>query len=370
LVRKRRKPPRIISIDFSQETDPVTELKRSDLNPNAIFVSQSSINTWRKCKKQYHYKFIEKLEKKAAPVSLYKGKIIHELIEARINGKDWRPVLKEHLEEFDKMFDEEKIMYGDLPTDLPAIMEGYERMYEDEDLTYLELHGKKAEFDFFVPLDDKPIEESELVFTGKIDTVARDSNNRVWLMDHKTFKKLPSENFRFVNQQSLLYSWAMPFMGLPEPDGMIWDYIRTKLPTKPQILARGGISKAKSIDTTYDTYLGVIIENNLDPEDYRDILNNLQGAELNFYRRIYLPTKKNMIDSVVRDLKETALEIKALQEITQARNLSKDCDFCSFKTLCQTELQGFDSDFVRKNEYRPSTYHLVKEEEHGEENDD
>lgn len=340
------------------------------IKPGAIRVSQSSINTWRRCKKEYYYKFILKIEKKVPPAPLYKGKIIHELIEARINGESWEKTLEPYLEEFDKLFDEEKLLYGDLRTDIPTIMKGYDDMWKDEDLEYLELQGKRAEFDFAIPLDGKPLEESDLVFTGKIDTVVKDPRERVWLMEHKSFKRLPSENFRFANQQALLYAWVLPQIGFPKPTGILWDYLRTKTPTIPKVLKSGELSKAKNIDTTPAVYKEAILENGLDPEEYQEMLDSLKGKELDFYRRIYLPVKENMIESVVQDLKETALEIQILHETTQARNLGRDCDWCSFKNLCQTELQGLDTEFILKSDYRPSTYHLnLEEEEHVEEED-
>src|SRR5690606_22131480 len=209
------------------------------------------------------------------------------------------------------------------PTEIPQIMEGYDKMWKDEDLEYMELQGKKAEFDFAIPLDGKPLEESDLVYTGKIDTVVQDSKDRVWLMEHKSFKKLPSENFRFANQQALLYTWVLPQIGFPKPTGVIWDYLRTKVPTVPGVLKSGGLSKAKAIDTTRDVYLKAIKDNGLDPADYEDILQSLEGKELDFYRRIYLPAKENKIENVFKDLKETAMEIHILHETTQARNLGR-----------------------------------------------
>jgi len=367
MTKRRRRTNRTIVIDLSKSKEhPVVEevdLDKQEINPNAVRVSNSSIKTWRKCKREYYYKFILKLEKKRAPAPLYKGKIIHELLEARINGQDWRPLMEKYLKEFDGLLEEEKDLYGDLRKDLPIIMNGYERIYAEEDLQYYEKAGQRAEFHFSIPLDGKPLPETELVFQGKIDTIAKDSKERTWLMEHKTFKNLPDENFRFANQQAILYTWVMPQIGFPEATGVIWDYIRTKIPTEPQVLKSGKLSKAKKIDTTYDVYLQAILDNNEDPEEYQDILQQLKGNEINFYRRIHMPVRKAMVQPVVEDLIETAKEIKALHDVAKARSLDRHCTYCSFRSLCQAELQGLDTEFIMKAEYQPSTYHLNAEGE-------
>lgn len=331
-------------------------------HPDAIKVSNSSIKTWRKCKKEYYYKYILKLERKAAPAPLFKGSLIHEILEERINGRSWKRRMNKALDEFELLFEEEKTMYGDLPTELPIIMNGYDDYYKNDGLTYFELDGKKAEFDIYVPLDGKPLEESLLIYTGKIDAIAIDQSKRTWLMDHKSFSALPDENFRFTNQQMLLYAWAMEKMGLPIPAGVIWDYIRTKVPSKPELLKKGGMTK-KKLDTTYKVYYDALIEAGLDPEEYADYLQGLEGRESNFYRRIYLPINKSMIKPVVDDLIETAKEIQYMTGLLHARSLDRHCTYCSFKMVCQSDLQGLDSEFILKSYFKKSTYHLNVDEE-------
>jgi hypothetical protein len=357
---KRKKAARTISVDFTDVKEPEGYIKQG---PNVLSdltgytkISQSRINKWRQCRYAHHLAFNEKIERRTPPAPLYKGKIIHEVIESRINGEDWRPVLQKYIDEYNKMFDEEKEMYGDLPKELTIIMEGYDKIYADEGLEYIELNGKRAEHDFSIKIADN------IAFVGKIDTVVRDSLDRVWLMEHKSFTNLPDEQFRWTNQQATLYSWVMPQIGFPFPNGVLWDYIRTKVPTEPTPLKGGGLSKAKKVDTTYEVYMKAILDNGLDPKDYEDILERLKGNENNFYRRIFLPSRKSIVDVVVKDMVDTAKEIHVLGDISKTRNLGRHCSYCSFKNICQVELMGGDPDFIKKHEYRPSTYHLNVEE--------
>ena len=381
----RRKPKGSITIDFSNLVQALEtkNYQAPDLS-FGVKVSNSRVKKWNSCKRAHHYAFNEKIEKKAPPTALYKGKIIHECIEDMIYGRDWTKTLNKYIDEYNKMFEEEKEQYGDLPNELRIIMEGYEKLYKDDGLEYLELNGKRAEHDFAIEIAREPCLHCEngfnpqldeectkcggtgqrpIFLVGKIDAVARDREGRVWLVEHKSFKNLPDENFRWTNQQASLYTWVMPQIGFPKPDGVLWDYIRTKVPRVPEPLKSGkGLSKSKNIDTTYDTYYQAIIDNGFDPADYEDILEHLKGNEINFYRRIYLPTRDSIIKPIVDDVINTAKEIYYLGETLKTRNLGKDCSFCSFKQICQVEIMGGDSEFIKKSEYRPSSYHVVAEE--------
>lgn len=363
----RRKPRGsvIIRFDLEEQEAETTTSDKLDLSKYSK-ISNSRISRWNTCKRAHHYAFNEKLERKTPPAPLYKGKIIHECIEELINDRDWRPILEKYTEEYNNMFEEEKAEYGDLPTELRIIMEGYEKRYEDDGLTYLEKDGKKAEHEIQLVISEEAAPGSDkegIVYVGKIDAIAQDEQDRVWLMDHKTFKKLPDEDFRWTNQQVNLYTWAMPQIGFPKPDGVIWDYIRTKVPTKPKLLKSGELSKNKNIDTTYETYYNEIIANGLDPADYEEFLESLKENEDNFYRRITLPTRENIIQPIVEDMINTAKEIHYLGETLKSRNLGRHCTYCPFKQICQVELMGGDSEFIKKSEYRPSTYHVNVEEE-------
>src|SRR5690606_18185499 len=134
----------------------------------------------------------------------------------------------------------------------------------------------------------------KVTFTGKIDAVAETPDSRVWLTEHKTHQRFPDEHVRFSNFQAVMYCWVLPEIGFPSPDGVLWDYIRTKPPTVPDLLVNGGLSKRKNIDTTPEVYLKAIKEHGLNPADYQDMLELLKGKEESFYKRVFLPAPKSI----------------------------------------------------------------------------
>lgn len=308
-------------------------------------ISQSRIKLWRRCRYAHHLRYNLNIDKKKASLPLVRGKIIHEMIEARINDQSWKPILLKHTKEYNKMFSEEKAEFGDLPTELLRMMKGYERKYQNDTLEYLEKDGKRAEFLFEIEI------AHNIVFEGLIDTVPMDENGRVWVMEHKTHKAIPSESARFTDLQTTFYCWVLPQIGFPKPTGVLWDYIRTKTPTIPEMLKKGGLSK-KQIDTNFETYFHAILKNGLNPYDYIDMLVKLKSRPDGFYRRIFFPAPVTIMKPLVDDLIETAKEIQVLGEFSKSRNITKDCSWCSYYSLCQAELRGLDSEFILKTEFK------------------
>jgi len=306
-------------------------------------VSNARIKVWRKCRNAHYYKYVENIEARKKKAPLMKGSIIHDMINAWVRGESWGKVLKQYQKDYDKLFQEEKDEYGDIINDLKTIMEGYIKKWENLDIEYLETE-KEIEVEL-IP--------GRIMLVAVIDRIEKDSKNRIWLGETKSFKQsLPKEEIRFTDLQTTLYVWAAPQAGLPSPFGVSWDYIRTKPPTIPDLLKKGGLSKAKKIDTTYEVYLQTLKEHELDPSNYADILEDLRTRPDTSYRRVYRPAPNNLIGPLLRDFKESALEIEALGDTSRVRHLTRDCGWCDYYSICQAELRGLDTDYIRKIEYQ------------------
>lgn len=324
--------------------------------PEVIRVSHSRIKTWRRCQKAHHYKYYEGLRRVTKKRPLYLGSSVHSLIEGFIERGNWDAEMAYLRKEYNKLFLEEKAELGNIPLQAEQIVKGYFQYYREDGFKYPKrMRGRRTELPLNFYITD------QIQFIGFIDAYPIDGQGLSWLEDHKTCKRIPDEETRYNDLQLLLYYWALPRIGQPKPDGVLWDYLRTKEPTVPEKLKSGGISKSAKIDTTYDVYMDTV-EQNLGAEalpDYEEFAETLRGNEQRFYRRIHLPNPPDiMVDTVVEDVIKSAREILDYGRDATVRSMSRECKMCDFYNLCHSEIRGLDTEFILKTEY-------VKEQRHG-----
>jgi hypothetical protein len=321
-------------------------------------ITQSMARSWRRCARQYKYRYIDEIGRKKPAVPLLRGTILHEMIDARAIGeKDPMDILKGYEVKYKKLFREEKDEYGNLIDECKRIFIAYALHYADEPYTY-----ERSEIPVFTDLG------VDMRYSGTIDKVVIDKKNRRWIMDHKSHKQLPGEAQRLADIQLVLYVWAWNRWNPDQPvDGIIWDYIRTKPPAIPELLKNGELTKRANIDTDYATYLRAVKTNKLNPNDYADILSKLKAQPSTFFERVHLPhPSKELVDSIVVDLRDTGWMIHRTASITAPRNLTRDCSWCEFFNLCQAELRGLDSKFILKSQYEhvePRHQHMTSKDE-------
>ena len=71
--------------------------------------------------------------------------------------------------------------------------------------------------------------------------------------------------------------------------------------------------------------------------------------------RQYLPLNDTILKNVYEDAVTTANQIREFMNKPKEefdRNLTRDCSWCEYYPLCQAELRGLDSDFMRKVDYK------------------
>ena len=318
-------------------------------------ISNSTVRNWRRCRRAYHYQLVRNIEPRLHRIPLYRGKLLHKMLELHQLGEDWTVVLTEAQEQLDKMFIEEiedVEEYKNLVEDLESIMKSYLRQWKGDQLTYP--HTELQLESVLIP--------GKVVFTGKIDCIAHFAgDDTYWLMDHKTHKKFPSEESRSISTQVMYYKWLLEQNGFPSIEGVIWDYLRTKTAQPPRILKNGlpSLSMRTLASTSYFEFKKWWNANkdSLSPENrrkYRNILLDLKEETDRYFRRVFVPVDTPSMESCIEDLRETALEMYYLHEKSQARNLSEiNCRGCGYKNLCFAEMAGSDTDFILRKEYKP-----------------
>ena len=313
-----------------------------------ITISQSKLKTFRRCPKQYEYKYIQQLEAKRKSLPLALGNWIHSLLETHYKGGDWLETYADLTHKFNGLMTEEKEHYGDLPGTSARLMNGYMYQWEEEDKN-LEIISVEEEFE--VDIND------QLKFKFKPDMIVQDKRNgMVSVWDHKSNKTLPDTEWRNTDIQSTLYLWALKKLGI-NVDQFIFNYIRTKPPTKPRMTKSGRMSKVK-IETDYLTLKEFIEENDLEMTDeLTHWLGNLEKSS-SFYKRITIAKPKLLTDTMIQELLATAEVINFMDsrdELAYYRVLGKACDWdCSFQDLCNAELLGSpQANQIRKQKYKP-----------------
>jgi hypothetical protein len=316
-------------------------------------VSHSEVDSYRRCAKRWEYRYKTGLKRKLKGVRLYKGEILHEMLNAYVRAKmrkgyvgdDPWDILDSYAEKYAAYFEEEREHYGDIIGDCGAIFEGYLRKYRKDPLTY-EASEQECYFDI----------SGKLRFAGFIDKIATDQESRRWIVDHKFVQNIPTAEDRFSDLQLLLYVWALsnksPELNI---DGVMWDYARSKAPTKPEVLKKGGLSQRKNLDCDPHTYMKTIAENNLNLADYKDMLAHLEGKEETFYERVFLPKPSaHMIEEVTSDFLESAKQIqeKRKPKARCARTMNQfNCSGCEFRQVCEADVRGLDAEFIIKADY-------------------
>lgn len=259
----------------------------------AYEVSFSELKTWRTCRMLHHYRYRERLEPKRKPVALKRGAWIHELLEAYYKGNDWREVHRTFTDEFATLMDEEREYYGDLPGTAETLMTLYEQTYPNDQTLEVEL-----EFNEF------PLSQS-VHLKGRIDLVLEDSRG-VWVVEHKTVSRMPSEDDRIVNPQVALYIPVVEQQLGVKVNGVLWNYLITRIPKRKQ----------------------------------KDLLH-----------RRYLPVNENVLSRLREEATVAAVEIHNLMRPYRSLHPML-CRMCSYRSLCIGELMGLDVEFIKRNEYK------------------
>lgn len=316
-------------------------------------VSHSKMKLARKCHRAYYYKYIMKLRKRIKSRPLIVGSLVHECLEAYFRNGSYTQVIREWREkEFKKMFKEEQALHGDIIPLVKTLMRGYISNWKESNL---EMVWVEKEFEVEIA--------PGIWLIGKIDGRAKEiGTRRTWLVEHKTCKKMPGEEVRMYDTQAILYQAVLPSLGEKPVSGVLWDYLRTKLPAKPELLKSGGLSTRKNIDTTAEVFLREIRRHGYDPRGYSDILEELKSRRDAFYRQVKLPFNKNFSNQIMEELAidATLLRDKHQEQADKpeawTRNLTRDCSWCDYSSLCYAELKGEDTDYLLKHDYVRSQY--------------
>jgi PD-(D/E)XK nuclease superfamily protein len=312
-----------------------------ELPDGSLSVSQSKIKQWRACRLAFHYKYDEHLRPKKTKRPFSFGSIVHDMLEAYAEGDDPFALLKKVELEKGDYFRREIEMYGEIIDDIRIIMTDYFDFWGEKSLVYIRRQGRSSEHPF----------ELEILpgvwVTGRVDATVRARKMR-WLMEHKSFSRVPSEGEFWRSVQAVVYFRVFEELGWPEFDGVMWNYISSKPPSLPEKLKSGEWSKRR-ISTLPARLREFAREEKvvLPPELTETAYENRS----NYFFRKFTPVKRSVVDLIWSEFLDTAQEIADLRHKRPTRNIGRHCSWCEFELLCRAEVEGSDVDWLKEHEY-------------------
>lgn len=324
-----------------------------------ISVSWSQINTRRRCEKKWAYKYLERLQRKGKTRPLYLGNWLHRCLETHYLEDDWRIGHQEYLDEWNKLFDEEKELLSQkgkrksknwtpLPEQVERIMKSYLWYYRNDGWT---VYAVEEEFEVligqFIANNGSII---QVYANGRIDLIIEDDQGQFWVVDHKSASMIPDEGaFHAMNPQLILYPVGLEKSEGIKAAGIFFNYIGSKAPSIPQLTKKTGQISRRKVKTDYPTMRRFLKDNGYDPADFQEVLRPLRKRSP-FLRRYRLPREKTVTKTILRDLVAGAKDIhESKSKKFHQRNIMRDCaQFCEFHDLCRGELNGADMSHMRK----------------------
>lgn len=312
-----------------------------------FYISQSKANDWLMCRRKYHFRNVEHLKPKVAARPLKFGGIVHDMVEAVSKGEDEFKVLEEKATVNRKLFEAEREMYGEIVSDITYVMRAYRAYWKNDPFKFVKFKNKRAEHPFEIEIT------SEITAKGKMDGFVKMKSFN-WLLENKTHKSFPGADERWRNLQSAVYLRVGEMIGAPKLQGTVWNYIRSKPPTKPKMLKGGGLSVAQ-IDTLPEVVMEVINENKLNPRDYAPFIKAQVDNLPSWFQRVYMPINKKVVKSVFSDFVTVAREMADYYDKNPTkppvRTIGRHCSWCAYEKICRAQMQGNDVEFLLEHEY-------------------
>lgn len=340
-----------------------------------LSVSYSSVLRFRGCEQEYYYGNVLRLRRKDKGHRLALGVLLHTYLERYYKAiyhaqQGLQPADYQHIDAHYA----HRIAWSETVAEHRDTIDGYLQAAlmagaDDTAAIYhgmLDMGGRVAERYFWTRGEQDAAAHRILVCeqhvsisltpsiqsNGYIDMITTGPDGTL-LWEHKSHESIPRQERRLRDLQTLLYARvAEQALGI-KTDGVLWNYLRTKEPTVPDLLKSGQLTKRKDLDSTWGTYLAAIQQNGLREEDYSDVKERLADAEIeSFFPRHSLAIVQQ--DAIlIHDYIRTAKRIEERRwewetgRDTPIRNVGYKCDFCEFAPLCQAAIiTGDDQDVI------------------------
>lgn len=305
-------------------------------------VSQSKVALWRKCRFAYHLRYVEGLSKRLRDRPLRFGILLHAGHEAIVERRDVVRQLRKTATK-ERLFAEEIVLQNQEIKTAATILEEYEDYWQDSPLDLVKVEGKLSEHKLETRLN------SQIQFVGYVDNFAREGKLRL-IVERKSSERLPDQTTKWRDLQTGVYAYLWEQVYGEKPDGVLWDCIRSKEPTRPQVNKSGELS-TRDIDSLPCVVRAAIKEAGLKEADYREVIAAQVRNRDNWFKRFKTPTRDRGMQSIFEDFLSTAKEMAQLHGKARERTTGLQCGWCEFEEICRADLTGGDVRSVKERLY-------------------
>ena len=332
-----------------------------------FIVTPSEVQSYQRCKRAWDFSSANRqsLYRQGLPIpALNIGSCVHYALAQHWRGRNWLEAVNEHYaatkSSFEKYYRE---VVGTPPSYEELAMLSDQRM-ECQYLVgaYFERYGHAnptkpyrivaSEITFRVPLDP----QYDLWLMGTIDRVCMDADGNIAPLEIKTYRSAPKRENWAHNFQTHAYAIALSML-IRQPVHMaLYDGVRKKGPTEPQMLVKGGVSK-KWIDTTAEMYESTVRRayKGKVPVEYLDMINRLRARDKSpmnaFVTRFRIPLYPSALEQTSETLITMAHEMANNPIIVPTKDW-QGCPMCRVKDLCDATYRGESLDYLVDNNYR------------------
>lgn len=177
-------------------------------------------------------------------------------------------------------------------------------------------------------------------YQGRIDLIIEDEFG-YWIVDHKTAAQFASDmSWLYLDDQCSSYAWALQKMLGLEIRGVIYNEVRKSPPKPPNPLQRGGYSRNKQQDTTFEMYLATLRKAGIDPRLYRNFLLYLKQNPKEFVRRKRIEYAPEFLVIVEDRIRKEAIEMLRPDVAIYPTPSKFNCNGCRFFGPCLQTQEG------------------------------
>ena len=326
--------------------------------------TNSELSNYQHCPQKWWFNYNQLLSPNYPKDCLVFGILIHECLDMYYSkNKDIKAVLgyikDTIMEQIDQCSDEVKIQsYGEMLNLAQSMLQMYHQFaIINDDFEVIE-----SENSHIVPVVTNTGRASNAFdYKFRLDQLVK-RKDQLWIHEFKTALMIDKNYISnlMLDEQMSRYIWAMEKHLNKKIEGVIYSVLRKKIPVKPEILKKGGLSLRKDIDTTYDIYLNAIKEKNLEIDPYRQMLAILHNKGNTFVMR----------EMVLRNQREKNECEERLYTLCKTLNTDapvykcpdRDCTWkCDYRSLCIEDTPEARSLFKKRDVLHPE----YKEENNG-----